>query len=59
MNAASNGHLGVVALLLDRGANVEAAINVIGFQLVQNNVVVIVGDVIDIVGSCHIYYCSS
>ena len=59
MNAASKGHLGVVALLLDLGANIEAAINVIGFQLVQNKVVVIVGDVIDIVGSCHMYYCSS
>ena len=59
MNAASKGHLGVVALLLDRGANMEAANNVIVFQIVQNKVVVIVGDVIDIVGSCLMYYCSS
>jgi len=32
MGAADKGHLDVVALLLDRGANIEAAENVIGFQ---------------------------
>ena len=29
--AATKGHLDIVALLLDRGANIEAASNVIGF----------------------------
>jgi len=32
MNAATKGHLDVVALLLDRGANIEATDNVIVFQ---------------------------
>jgi len=32
MVAAEKGHLGVVTILLDRGANIEATENVIGFQ---------------------------
>ena len=40
MNAASNGHLGVVALLLDRGANIEAARNV------NNEINVVVVDIV-------------
>ena len=38
--AASKGHLGVVALLLDRGANIEAARNV------NNEINVVVVDIV-------------
>ena len=40
MCAASKGHLGVVALLLDRGANIEAARNV------NNEINVVVVDIV-------------